>query len=347
MASLTLVLVAALAPVSFLRGLSSELYRQFAVTIAISVVVSGIVALTFTPAMCALLIDKVARPVEAPFRVFNPGFEQVTRGFVGGVGFLLDRVWLGVALFAGVVAVLLLLRMPARLVPKEDQGVALVVGQLPATTSLQRTEKVRDALTGALLSCEEIEEFTSFAGFDIIAGSLRMNAIVGFAKLTDWRERTGEGQDAASITGRIMGLGFGIQEANVPRYRAEIDRDQARALGVPVNAVFEAMQSTFGSVDPAVGGGHGRPLRRARRRARRAEQGRWNECARGGNGGSQAAVSRHHDDCADLHHRLVAAGVCHGRGGGQTPRDRHRGRRRHDRRQHARAAVRAAVLQAA
>jgi len=308
--SSTLVLVAVFIPVSFLGGLSGELYRQFAVTIAISVVVSGIVALTLTPAMCALLLDKEARTVAAPFRLFNRGFEQVTRGFVGGVGFLLNHAWLGVALFGAIIAVaaLLLLRMPTGLVPQEDQGVALVVGQLPPTTSLQRTEKVRDTLSGALLEFDEIEEFTSFAGFDIIAGSLRTNAIVGFAKLADWSERTGEGQDAASITGRIMGLGFGIQEANVfaftpppiqglsltggvegylqargqvstaglqllvgrlraavgerpeiaslqitfdanvPRYRAELDRAQARALGVPVDAVFQAMQSTFGSL---------------------------------------------------------------------------------------------------
>lgn len=308
--SSTLVLVAVFAPVSFLGGLSGELYRQFAVTIAISVVVSGIVALTLTPAMCALLLDRGAQSVAAPFRVFNRAFDQVTRGFVGGVSFLLHHAVVGVALFAGVIAVtaLLLLRMPTGLVPQEDQGVALVVGQLPATTSLQRTEAVRDTLTAALLGFDEIDEFTSFAGFDIIAGSLRTNAIVGFAKLTDWRERTGPGKDAAAVTGRIMGMGFGIQEANVfaftpppiqglsltggvegylqsrgagssealqslagrvraavaerpevaslqvtfdanvPRYRAEVDRDQARALGVSVNAVFEAMQSTFGAL---------------------------------------------------------------------------------------------------
>lgn len=308
--SSTLVLVAVFAPVTFLGGLSGELYRQFAVTIAISVVVSGIVALTLTPAMCAMLLDKAGSKVATPFRVFNQGFDGLTRSFVAGVGFLLRRALLGLALFVGVivVAVVLLIRLPTGLVPQEDQGVALVVGQLPPTTALSRTEKVRDSLAGALLEFEEIDEFTAFAGFDIIAGSLRTNAIIGFAKLTDWRERTGEGQDAASIIGRIMGMGFGIQEANVfaftlppiqglsltggvegylqvrgeasaarleglagrlraaanerpeigslqipldasvPRYQAEVDRDQVRALGVPLNAVFEAMQSTFGAL---------------------------------------------------------------------------------------------------
>jgi HAE1 family hydrophobic/amphiphilic exporter-1/multidrug efflux pump len=308
--SSTLVLVAVFAPVTFLGGLSGELYRQFAVTIAISVVVSGVVALTLTPAMCALLLDKSGTTVAAPFRVFNRGFDRTTRGFVAGVGFLLRHPVLGMALFAGVivVSVVLLLRLPSGLVPQEDQGVALVVAQLPATASLGRTEQVRDQLSGALLSFDEIDEFTGFAGFDIIASALRSNAMVGFAKLADWRERTGPGQDAASITGRIMGMGFGIQEANVfaftpppiqglsltggvegyiqsrgehgvaaleglagrfrdavsdrpeiaslqvtydatvPRYRAVVDRDRVRALGVPINAVFDAMQSTFGAL---------------------------------------------------------------------------------------------------
>jgi hydrophobe/amphiphile efflux-1 (HAE1) family protein len=308
--SSTLVLVAVFAPVTFLGGLSGELYRQFAVTIAISVVVSGIVALTLTPAMCALLLDKTGERVAPPFRVFNRGFDGLTRGFVGGVGFLLKRSLIGTALFVGVIAlaVFLLIRMPTALVPQEDQGVALVVGQLPATASLQRSEVVRDRLAAALLSFDEIEEFTSFAGFDIISSSLKTNAVVGFAKLTDWGERTGPGQDAASMVGKIMGMGFGIEEANifaftpppiqglsltggvegylqsrgdldaaalqsmanrfrqavserpeigslqvtfdanVPRYRAEIDRDQVRALGVPLNSVFQAMQATFGQL---------------------------------------------------------------------------------------------------
>jgi hydrophobe/amphiphile efflux-1 (HAE1) family protein len=308
--SSTLVLVAVFAPVTFLGGLSGELYRQFAVTIAISVVVSGIVALTLTPAMCALLLDKSETTVAAPFRLFNRVFEWLTRAFVAGVSFMLRRWVVGILLFLAVIAstAVLLSRLPAGLVPQEDQGVLLAVGVLPPTASLQRTEVVRDQLAVALTSFEEIDEFTAFAGFDIIAGSLRTNAIVGFAKLTDWRERRAPGQDAEALAGRIMGLGFGIQEAmvfafspppiqglsltggvegylqargaadasalealaarfraevdrrpevgslqitldaKVPRYRAEVDRDQVRLQGVPVNAVFEAMQATFGSL---------------------------------------------------------------------------------------------------
>ncbi|MFU8821968.1 MAG: efflux RND transporter permease subunit [Gammaproteobacteria bacterium] len=307
----TLVLVAVFAPVSFLGGLSGELYRQFAVTIAISVVVSGVVALTLTPAMCALLLDKERQEVAKPFEWFNAGFNRVTSAFVGSVGFLLHHAVMGVLLFAGVIAlaVFLLLRLPAGLVPQEDQGVVIVAGWQPPTASLQRTEQVRNSLSQALLdNFDEIREFTTFAGLDIITLSERTNALVGFARFEDWQDRTGPGQDAASVAGRIMGMGFGIQEAqvlafmpppivglsltggvegylqarsdtdpaalqqlvdllqgaaagrpeigslqvffdaSVPGYHAEVDREKVRAMGVPINAVFDAMQATFGSL---------------------------------------------------------------------------------------------------
>lgn len=308
--SSTLVLVAVFAPVVFLGGLSGELYRQFAVTIAVSVVVSGVVALTLTPAMCALLLDKEPKEVTAPFRLFNRAFDALTNGFVAMVRFLLRHALVGVGLFVAVVvgAVMLLERLPTGLVPAEDQGVALAVFQLPAASSLQRSMEVRDKLSEEILSFDEVRQFTTFAGFDIIARARRTQAGVGFINLTDWREREGPGQDAASITRRVMRAGAGIEEANIisftpppiqglsltggvegylqfrgdvtagelsaqaqrfvaaanareelvnvrvtldpgiPRYHAEVDREQARATGVPINQIFEAMQSTFGSL---------------------------------------------------------------------------------------------------
>ncbi len=306
----TLVLVAVFTPVTFLGGLTGELYRQFAVTIAVSVAFSGVVALTLTPAMCALLLDREPKEPLAPFRWFNRGFEYVTAHYVRGVGFMLRHALLGGVLFLVVIgaALALLTRMPSGLVPQEDQGVALVVAQLPPSASLPRTEAVRDQLVHQLLGMEEISDITAIAGFDIVAGSLRTNAAVGFASLSDWDERRGPGQDVAAIAERIMALGFGVQEANVfaftpppimglsltggvegflqvrggptlaqveeqaqrfvaavsarpevasirttldtgiPQYRAEVDREQAAAIGVPVSQIFEAMQSTFGSL---------------------------------------------------------------------------------------------------
>lgn len=308
--SSTLVLVAVFAPVVFLGGLSGELYRQFAVTIAVSVIVSGVVALTLTPAMCALLLDKEPKEASAPFRLFNRGFDAVTSGFSAGVRFLLRNRLVGIGLFSAVIigTLVLLERLPSGLVPNEDQGVALAVFQLPASSALPRSEAVRDRLAEQLVAMDEVQEFIAFSGFDIVAGALRTNAGVGFINLTDWNERSDPGQDAASIAGRVFGLGLGIEEANVfaftpppiqglsltggvegylqyrgditaaelaalggrfvaaanqrpeltnvrvtldpgiPRYHAEVDREQARATGVPINQIFEAMQATFGSL---------------------------------------------------------------------------------------------------
>ncbi|MDF1614914.1 efflux RND transporter permease subunit [Desulfurivibrio dismutans] len=305
----TLVLVAVFAPVSFLGGLSGELYRQFAVTIAVSVVVSGIVALTLTPAMCAKLLDRQKTTVMAPFKPFNRLFEYATDFFVACAGFLVRRWMLGLLLFAGLLGMTaaLLERLPTGLLPQEDQGVALVVGNLPPSSSLARTSQVRDTLSQMLEAQDEIAEFTAFAGFDMLASSLRTSALIGFANLTDWSQRRAPEQHAAAVAQRAMGMGFGIQEANIfafipppimgmsltggvegylqvrgatspaeiealarqvvqqatqrpelgqvrttldagiPRYRAEVDREKARELGVAVNTIFEAMQSTFGS----------------------------------------------------------------------------------------------------
>lgn len=308
--SSTLVLVAVFAPVAFLGGLSGELYRQFAVTIAISVVISGVVALTLTPALCAILLDKEPKKPWLPFRLFNWFFDLITRAFAGSVSFILRHAIIGMILFACMIGAMIhfLNQLPTGLVPQEDQGLILAIAQLPPASSLNRTEEVRDRLSDLITGLNEVEEFASFAGFDLIAGSERTNASAGFVTLTDWRQREGPGQDAASIAGRIMGMGAGIEEANVfafvpppimglsltggvegylqvrgsptpdeiealsnrliananarpelvnaqatldtsiPRYYAEVDREKAKAIGVPINQIFETMQSTFGAL---------------------------------------------------------------------------------------------------
>ncbi|KPQ02955.1 efflux RND transporter permease subunit [Marinobacter sp. HL-58] len=215
--SSTLVLVAVFAPVAFLGGLSGELYRQFAVTIAVSVVISGIVALTLTPAMCALLLGSQSTKQPAVFRWFDAGFDKLTNGFVRVVDWLLRHALVGVLLFAAMIGgtLFMLNSMASGLVPQEDQGFALVATSLPPVSSLDRTETVRDKFTEDLLEMEEVSDVVSFAGFDILSSALRSNTGVSFVTLEDWSERTGEGQDAASVAGKIMELGAGVKEADI------------------------------------------------------------------------------------------------------------------------------------
>jgi len=118
--SSTLVLVAVFAPVSFMGGLTGELYRQFAVTIAVSIVISGVVALTLTPAMCARLLEGEPADVSKPFQWFNAAFERITNGFVAGVSWLLNHAVIGVILFLAFIGTSLWLmdKMPSGLVPQ-------------------------------------------------------------------------------------------------------------------------------------------------------------------------------------------------------------------------------------
>ncbi|MGM0768754.1 MAG: efflux RND transporter permease subunit [Pseudomonadota bacterium] len=215
--SSTLVLVAVFAPVAFLGGLSGELYRQFAITIAVSVVISGVVALTLTPAMCALLLGGAPQKQLAPFRWFDAGFDKLTNGFSAVVDWLLRHAVVGVLLFAAMMGsiVFLLNKMPSGLVPQEDQGFVLVATSLPPVSSLSRTEEVRDDLVDDMLALPEVKDVVSFAGFDIISSALRTNSGVAFVTLEDWAEREGEGQDAASIANKIMGVGAANPEASV------------------------------------------------------------------------------------------------------------------------------------
>ncbi|WP_323751612.1 multidrug efflux RND transporter permease subunit [Marinobacter sp.] len=214
--SSTLVLVAVFAPVAFLGGLSGELYRQFAITIAVSVVISGIVALTLTPAMCAMLLGKENKQLTV-FRWFDAGFDKLTAGFSRVVDWLLKHAVVGVLLFAAMLAsvVFLMNKMPSGLVPQEDQGFVLAAYALPPVSAMSRTEGARDELAEKMMSLPEVKEVVSFAGYDIISSALRTNSGVAFVTLEDWAEREGDGQGAADIAKKIMGIGFGMPEAFV------------------------------------------------------------------------------------------------------------------------------------
>lgn len=213
----TLVLVAVFAPVAFLGGLSGELYRQFAITIAVSVMLSGVVALTLSPVMCALLLSREETEPSKYFAWFNNGFDRLTDGFAATVGWMLRHAVISLVLFIALIGstIFMLNRMSGGLVPQEDQGFLMTVFQLPPVSALGRTETVRDDLARKVVAIEEVNGITAFAGFDILNRGLKTNTGVGFVTLTDWDHRPAPEQSAEAVAGRIMALGAGIQEANV------------------------------------------------------------------------------------------------------------------------------------
>lgn len=215
--SSTLVLVAVFSPVAFLDGLSGGLYRQFAVTIAMSVVISGVVALTLTPAMCALLLRQQQAEPAKFFRAFNSGFDKLTSGFTVVVSGLLKRPRAGIALlllFFGATW-LLIDRLPIGLLPAEDQGVVRVLGQLPPASSLPRTEAVRDRISEEIMAMDDVESYISFAGFDLANGVMRSHALGGFVSLKEWNQRNDREQSAFAVADRVRRLGGSVQEANL------------------------------------------------------------------------------------------------------------------------------------
>ena len=308
--AIVLVLCAVFIPVSFLGGLAGELYRQFAVTIAVSVIISGVVALTLTPALAALLLKKEHSEPARPFVHFNRFFAWVTERYAGGVAFLLRRTVVGLVCFVAVLGAVAALfqRIPGSLVPAEDQGYVFVVTILPPAAAIDRTREIAKQATAALMKNPAVANVVSFSGFDLLSRALKTNAGISFVTLKDWSQRKDPKQDARNVApsigalnanfrdGLVIGFnpppiigisvtgGFefylqdrsggsladlsaatakvvaaanqrpelrGVQttfNAGVPQYRADVDRDKARALGIPINVIFETMQSTFGSL---------------------------------------------------------------------------------------------------
>ena len=192
--AIVLVLCCAFIPSAFLSGLTGILYQQFAITISISVVLSGIVALTLTPALCAIFLkNHQANAKKAKvFEKFNKGFEWVTDKYIAAVKFLLNYRRLTIILFGLVLIItgLLFYILPVGFIPNEDKGFYLTQVTLPNNASLQRTESVTDEYINHLLKDKNIENTVSLIGIDQLhAGSVKTNVATVTTNLTDWGSR--------------------------------------------------------------------------------------------------------------------------------------------------------------
>src|SRR5215510_10326027 len=190
--AIVLVLCAVFVPIAFLGGLTGELYRQFAVTISMAVVISGFVALTLTPALCVLVLKEEKRAQRGFFfRLFNRGFARATDHYETGVAWMVRRGGLGLVLFAIMVgAAAYLWRItPSSLVPDEDQGFYIAAVVLPDGASLERTDRVVSEVTQAIKSNPANLDVVAFTGFDFLGGGFRNNAATIFVTQVPWHER--------------------------------------------------------------------------------------------------------------------------------------------------------------
>jgi hydrophobe/amphiphile efflux-1 (HAE1) family protein len=304
--AIVLVLCAVFVPIAFLGGLSGELYRQFAATISIAVVISGIVALTLTPSLCVMILKKGHKEPGRFFAWFNRSFLRITGSYVNGVGFMVRRAGIGLVLFAGMVALAIgLWRItPGSLVPEEDQGFYIAAVILPDGASLERTDKVVAEVIQVIKSNPYNEDVVAFTGFDFLGGGYRNNAATIFVTQKHWNQRpvpvqalvgelfmkTGHIKEALVLAFNpppIFGLGTaggfelylqnrgeggakrlqevsqqfmaaaaqskqlgGVQtlwRASTPQLSVDVDRERAKALGVPIDELFNTLAATLGS----------------------------------------------------------------------------------------------------
>jgi multidrug efflux pump len=200
--AIVLVLCAVFIPVAFLGGIAGRLYQQFAVTVTISVVISGLVALTLTPALCALLLQPTHKESRL-FRPFNRGFTAVSAFYLGAVRWMLRHAWIGLLFFGLVIgaSVWLIRHVPGSFVPSEDMGFVYGSMQLPDGTTLGRTAKLGTEVQKMLAEYPAVENMFVITGFDLIGGGNKSNAGTMFITLIPWDQRPSTATDLINYVG--------------------------------------------------------------------------------------------------------------------------------------------------
>ncbi|OAJ65164.1 efflux RND transporter permease subunit [Paraburkholderia ginsengiterrae] len=312
--AIVLVMCAVFVPVAFLGGITGQLYKQFAITIAISVVFSGVVALTLSPALAAILLKATHHEKRGFFLWFDTRFARMTASYGRAVQFIIKRYVIGLIVFAGVIvlAVLMGKSIPGAFLPPEDQGYLLGAIIMPDAASLDRTADVGDKVTQYFMKQPAVSSVTIVNGFSLLDSQNKNNAGTFFIGLKGFDERykfsnIKEQNARAVLIGAyetlskvqegivvpvnppaIPGLGTtggtemwiesqgdgsiqqlaGVVQDFVVKAKARpelsgvtstfnassqqllvnVDRDQAETLGVPVEEVYSAMQTMFGSL---------------------------------------------------------------------------------------------------
>jgi len=303
------VLCAVFIPVAFLGGVAGLLYKQFAITIAISVFFSGIVALTLSPVLAARILHSQEKlPKVAVW--FNSGLEKITQGYLKVASWLMHHTVISLGIFAGFLGALFFFfkTTPTSFVPQEDQGYLIAFATLPDAASLDRTQEVCEEIEKITSKHPAVENVVSFTGFSFIEGLDRTTIGTNFIVLKDWNKRKASNLSAKAVFQELNRELYKIQDAQVMminppaiqglgtvggmefwienhgdggpealeqavqafilkakerpeltplhstaqfhnlQFYIDLDRYKARALGVPIADVFQALQTLVGSV---------------------------------------------------------------------------------------------------
>ena len=211
----TLVLLAVFVPAAFLPGITGQLYRQFALTIAISTIFSSINALTLSPALAALLLRPPKEKKNAFFRGFDTLFQKTENGYLAVAKTLTRRTAIVMLLYLVLLGVTgwRFALLPTGFLPPEDQGYLIANVQLPDAASLQRTDAVLKRIDGILEKTAGIQDWVSLGGYSVIDGTNASNAATIFITMTPWDERGDPSLRQEAIMGAIQAQLFQIQEA--------------------------------------------------------------------------------------------------------------------------------------
>ncbi len=211
--AITVVLAAVFIPSALQGGTAGEIYKQFALTIAMAMGFSAFLALGFTPALCATML----KPTDHAkgnfiFRWFNRGFDRVSRTYVGHIGSAVRHAPRWMILFVVIVAVcgFLFVRLPGSFLPEEDQGYALAIVQLPSGATLQRTQKVMEDVRHTLEKDEAFDGMMAVSGFSFVGQG--ENVGMAFIRLKPWDERE---TTAGEFIQRANGSLFGLRDAQI------------------------------------------------------------------------------------------------------------------------------------
>lgn len=212
--AVALVLSSVFLPIAFLGGMTGVMYKQFSVTIAVSVIISAFVALSLTPSLCALLIKDHQKKPGGFFKAFNLFFEKLTNGYVALVRYFLRHRGLAVLGFSGVVAAIVWLFgiIPGGLVPNEDQGNLLVSYQMPRASSLPRTENFTAKVADLIGKDDNVTDVLTINGFDMLSSSQSTYSGISFVILKDWEQRQTVQQSADALIKKFTGAGMSFPD---------------------------------------------------------------------------------------------------------------------------------------
>lgn len=212
--AVALVLSSVFLPIAFLGGMTGVMYKQFSVTIAVSVLISALVALTLTPALCALIIKPGHQEPRGFFRWFNIFFDKVTNWYLAGVKFFLDYRKTAMLGFAGVIAAIAFLFsiIPSGLVPNEDQGNLLMTYSMPEASSLPRTEKFTARVSDEVKNHPDVVDVLTINGFNMLSSSQNTYSGISFIILQDWAKRKEATQSADNLAKTLTSIGMSQPE---------------------------------------------------------------------------------------------------------------------------------------